>query len=200
MARLGRMIVWVRMFFVALALAGAGGVFAHGVTLDAYSPEAEQSAFHREFLVPWIEKVEKQAGGRVHMHLHPATGGDVYAQLSDGGYDIAWTPIAPSAERFATLAKLPAPDLSGGLEAASRALWESARMNDVLDRDFDGVHVFALHYGVPAEAGGKPRVFVFGMSSGAWRGLSDELKAVFDANGGPETCAWLAKVMGKAEK
>lgn len=190
----------LQLALLVLALCGARSVLAHGVTLDAYSPEPEQSAFHRNFFVPWVEKVEKDAGGRVHMHLHPATAGDVYAQMADGSADIAWTPIVPSAERFATLNKMPPADTAGGLEAASRALWEYARMNDVLDRDFDGVHVFALHYGPPAAAGGKPRMYVLGMSSGSWRSLSDELKAAFEANAGAEMCARLAKVMSEAGK
>jgi TRAP-type C4-dicarboxylate transport system substrate-binding protein len=259
---------------------------AHGVSLEVHHALPEDSAFHRDFLVPWARKVEQESGGRMRFHLHAAStaAGSVqglYEKVEQGAVDLAWLPITPTPDRFPRLAAMEVPFTVRTAQGGSRALWEYARLNDVLDRDLDGVRVIALalgdgsqlHWGklpagAPAQVSGRriaavteldaallgamgasvvqvtaervaevlekgtaeaallpwegasaigvdglsashvevgahnagmtSRVFVFAMSAGSYRSLSEDLKAVMDANSGRETCAWLGRVLDDA--
>ena len=59
------LLTWTSSLLVASA-------WAHGVTLKVQHPLGEDSAFHTQFLVPWAEKIEKESGGRLRIHLYPA--------------------------------------------------------------------------------------------------------------------------------
>ncbi len=200
-----RLLAWA-----ALALLPLSHAAAHGVSLHVHAPCGADSIFHRTFLVPWAQTVEKEAGGRIRFHLHPelpAAAPELYRKLRDGDIDVAWTPIAVSGERFGHLAKglaqLPPPDPAGSLEEPSQALWQYVRTHDLLDREFEDLHVLALHFcngGQPAAGEeGAVGICVFAMSKGGFRSLSDELKAVVAANSGAETVAWLARAAGACE-
>jgi TRAP-type C4-dicarboxylate transport system substrate-binding protein len=139
----------VALAAAVLLLPGAR-VQAHGVSLELHHPYPADSALHQKFLVPWTQKVEKDAGNRVRFHLRPAAvkpgaGDDLYQQVLDGKTDIAWTRIQSTAERFPALSPFEAPFAVRGAEGASRALVEYARINDLADRDFDGVRLLGLH-------------------------------------------------------
>lgn len=268
------------LLLAGLSLWLAGRAWAHGVSLDLHHGEAEASAFHAGFLVPWMQKVEQEAGGRVRFHPHAATPFDpaspLYDRVQDGGTDVAWTMLQPTAERFPRLTPFELPLAVRQAQGASRALADYARVNDLLDRDLGDVHVLALHVAdgtqlhwgkafaaPPADlaghrvavatafegalltavgatasvvpparmgealaagsvdgvllsweraaalgvdkaarshtefgaggAGLTSGLHVLAMSAGAWRGLADDLKAVFDANGGLESAAWLGR-------
>jgi hypothetical protein len=43
---------------------------AHGVSLDLHHEQPAASAFHTGFLLPWVQKVEQDAGGRIRFHPH----------------------------------------------------------------------------------------------------------------------------------
>lgn len=143
----------------ALVLAGIvrpDGVGAHGVSLDLHHPYPADSAFHQRFLLPWTQKVEKEAGGRIRFHLHPGTGqtdgaGNLYDQVREGKTDIVWTRIYSSVEQFPRLSMFEYPFTVRRAEGASRALAEYVRINDLAERDFDGVRVLAIHAGDGAQ-------------------------------------------------
>jgi len=125
-------------------------VAAHGVTLDLYHPLPADSALHRAFLVPWARKVAQDSGNRINIHLHAASAGPVaakglYEQAEDGDADLVWVPILTSVEHFPRLGIVDAPFTVHTAQGASRAVSEYVRVNDLLDRDFGGVRVLAVH-------------------------------------------------------
>jgi len=200
-------IVWSRRLLAALAFAISGGAVAHGVSLDVHFPFPEGTVFHRSFMQSWAAKVERDSGGRMRLHLHAgASDRDslLYERVQEGAVDIVWTAISPSIDRFPLLFRIQADiGTSAGEESASRALWDAVRLNDVLDREFDGVHVLAIHYYRPAPKADGAAVTrdigVLAMSAGSFRALADDLKAVLDANGGEDIAAWLARILERSE-
>jgi TRAP-type C4-dicarboxylate transport system substrate-binding protein len=132
---------------LGLTLLPGTEVAAHGVSLDVYHPLPAQSAFHRAFLIPWTQKVEQESGGRMRFHLHAAApaGEGLYQKAEEGTADIIWTPIQASGQRFPRLAVMEIPFMTRTAQGGSRAVSEYARVNDLLDRDFDGVRVLAVH-------------------------------------------------------
>jgi TRAP-type transport system periplasmic protein len=139
-----------------LAVAALGDVAAHGVSLDFHHAVPESSAFHKGFLLPWVEKVERDAGGRIRFHPHAAStlGGDpegLYAKAADGDADVVWVPVRPSTTQFGALAVFTLPFTVHHAQGGSRAVSEFVRVNDLQDRDFDGVRVIAAHVGDGAQ-------------------------------------------------
>lgn len=262
------------------ALLPAYDALAHGVSLDLHHPLPAESPLQSEFLLPWIQKVEAEAGGRVRFHPHAQSmlGGSaesLYDQARDGNTDVVWGPVQVSAEHLPALTVFRFPLLVRSATGASRAVSEYARVNDLPDRDFDGTRVLAVHVGDPgqlhwakapagADVAGKrvgvsspadaalltamgaiavslkppgmaealkggtvdgvvlpwsqlapvgidtlvrahtdfgagqggfgATVYVFAMSSGSFRGLGDDLKAVFGANSGTDTAGSLGRL------
>ena len=143
---------WLVAASAAFVLCAAGSAAAHGVSLDLDHPYAENSAFHRNFVVPWAQQVQTASGGRIYFHLHPAStrGGGaqgLYEQVQQSGVDVALVPLEASRERFPRMALMQLPFSIRTGQGGSLAAWEYARLNDVLDRDFDEVRVIALHAG-----------------------------------------------------
>jgi TRAP-type C4-dicarboxylate transport system substrate-binding protein len=144
-------------------------VRAHGVGLELDHPYPADSAFHQKFLVPWAQKVEKDTGNRVRFHLHPdavkpGAADDLYEKVRDGKTDVMWTRIQPTAEQFPALAPFEYPFAVRKAEGASRALTDYVRVNDIADKDFDGVRLLGVHVGdgtqlhmreAPGAIGGK---------------------------------------------
>ena len=137
---------------VMLGAATLHDACAHGVSLDLHHEQPAASAFHTGFLLPWVQKVEQDAGGRIRFHPHAGStlGGDaegLYAKAVDGDADVIWTSLRPSTTQFAALTVFTLPFTVRRAEGASRALSEFVRLNDIQDRDLDGVRVIAAHVG-----------------------------------------------------
>ena len=269
------------LFGCVLAFAARPG-WSHGVNLELHHPLPPDSVFHTRFAQAWAEKVERESGGRLHVHVHAAASSDgLYEQVADGSIDAAWLPLQSSPEKFSGLAPFEFPFLLRRAETASRALAEYLRLNDLRERDFDGVRLLAAHVddgaqlhwrergqaasdgpggarigvlgpfaaGLAKAAGAQPvelrgseaaaaladgrvdavlvswqragemgvdrsahvhtefgpdrtglmsSVYAFVLNPGTWRGLPDDLRAVIEANSGPETAAWLGRVFDEA--
>ncbi|MEO8039055.1 MAG: TRAP transporter substrate-binding protein DctP [Betaproteobacteria bacterium] len=147
---------WRVALWIALALLPPCPVAAHGVSLDVHHALAADSFFQREFLMPWIAKVEQESGGRIRFHLHPAstlgaTAQALYEQVRDGGADLAWTRVVATRDNFPRLSLFDYPFLVRHAEGASRAVSEYVRVNDIAERDFDGVRLLAVHVGDGAQ-------------------------------------------------
>lgn len=255
---------------------------AHGVSLNVYHDQAEDSAFHNAFFLPWVQKLEEASGGRLRFHVHAGvTGQSLYDKVKDGSADIVWTAVESSPGRFTGLAPVETPFLVRRAAGASRAVTEYVRLNDLADRDFDGVRLLAvnvrdnsqMHFtgtppGSPQElaalrlgatsaaevellgalgaraslvsavdavkgmregtldgallswerlatvdaqgaakshvavavpaAGFASSVFVLAMNPGSFRALADDLRAVVEANSGPDTAAWIGRALDEA--
>ncbi|MBI1395996.1 MAG: hypothetical protein GC151_08435 [Betaproteobacteria bacterium] len=125
------------------------GAHAHGVTLNVYHCMGERSAFHTQFMVPWVARLEEASGARLRIHLHAAEPGDsgcgdLLGRLGSGDADIVWTAVTPSAQRFAALGVLELPFMVRTAQGGSGAATDFVRLNDLAERYFEGAHLLAV--------------------------------------------------------
>ena len=78
---------------------------------------------------PWMEKVEKDSGGRIKFEAYPAMqlGGtpvQLYDQARDGVVDVVWTLPGNTAGRFPRVEVFELPFIMTNAEATSKAYWE----------------------------------------------------------------------------
>jgi TRAP-type transport system periplasmic protein len=78
---------------------------------------------------PWMDKVEKDSGGRIKFEGYPAMqlGGtpvQLYDQARDGVVDIIWTLPGNTAGRFPRIEVFELPFMMNNAEATSKAYWE----------------------------------------------------------------------------
>jgi TRAP-type C4-dicarboxylate transport system substrate-binding protein len=78
---------------------------------------------------PWMDKVEKESGGRIKFEAYSAmqlggTPAQLYDQVKDGVVDIIWTLPGYSAGRFPKTEAFELPFMMNNAEATSKALWE----------------------------------------------------------------------------
>ena len=97
---------------------------------------------------PWMEKVEKESGGRIKFEGYPAMqlGGtpvQLYDQAKDGVVDIVWTLPGNTAGRFPRIEVFELPFMMNNAEATSKAYWEYVQT--VAPDEFKDVQVLALH-------------------------------------------------------
>jgi TRAP-type transport system periplasmic protein len=116
---------------VAAALGGAGySSFAQAqVTLKFHTFMAPQSNVWLTMHKAWMEKVEKDSGGRIKFEGYPAMqlGGtpvQLYDQARDGVADITWTLPGNTAGRFPRIEVFELPFMMSNAEATSKAYWE----------------------------------------------------------------------------
>jgi TRAP-type C4-dicarboxylate transport system substrate-binding protein len=97
---------------------------------------------------PWMDKVEKESGGRIRFERYPAMqlGGtpvQLYDQAKDGVVDIVWTLAGYSAGRFPRIEAFELPFMMSNAEATSKALWDYVQSAAV--DEFKDTQVLALH-------------------------------------------------------
>jgi TRAP-type C4-dicarboxylate transport system substrate-binding protein len=97
---------------------------------------------------PWMEKVEKDSGGRIKFEAYPAMqlGGtpvQLYDQARDGVVDIVWTLPGSTAGRFPRIEVFELPFVMNNAEATSKAYWEYVQT--VAPDEFKETQVIALH-------------------------------------------------------
>jgi TRAP-type C4-dicarboxylate transport system substrate-binding protein len=119
---------------IALAAALSLGLIAGAqaqqtVTLKFHTFMAPQSNVWRSMLLPWMEKVEKDSGGRIVFEKYPAMtlGGtplQLYDQARDGVVDVVWTLAGNTPGRFPRVEVFELPFMMTSAEATSRAYWE----------------------------------------------------------------------------
>ncbi len=96
---------------------------------------------------PWMEKVEKDSGGRIKFEAYPAMqlGGtpvQLYDQARDGVVDIVWTLPGNTAGRFPRIEVFELPFMMNNAEATSKAYWEYYQTQAA--DEFKDTHVIAL--------------------------------------------------------
>jgi TRAP-type C4-dicarboxylate transport system substrate-binding protein len=95
----------------------------------------------------WMDKVEKESGGRIKFEAYPAMqlGGtpvQLYDQAKDGVVDIIWTLPGNTAGRFPRVEVFELPFMMTNAEATSKAYWEYVQT--FAADEFKEVHVLAL--------------------------------------------------------
>ena len=135
----------------AAAVLGAphlSGLAQQTVTLKFHTFMAPMSNVWLTMHKPWMEKVEKDCGGRIKFEGYPAMqlGGtpvQLYDQARDGVVDIVWTLPGNTAGRFPRVEVFELPFMMNNAEATSKAYWEYVQTQ--APDEFKDTHVIALH-------------------------------------------------------
>jgi TRAP-type transport system periplasmic protein len=117
------------------------------VTLKFHTFMAPQSNVWLNMHKAWMDKVEKESGGRIKFEGYPAMqlGGtpvQLYDQARDGVVDIIWTLPGNTAGRFPRVEVFELPFIMTNAEATSKAYWEYYQT--VAADEFKDVQVLAL--------------------------------------------------------
>ncbi len=117
------------------------------VTLKFHTFMAPQSNVWLGMHKPWMEKVEKDSGGRIKFEAYPAMqlGGtpvQLYDQARDGVVDVVWTLPGNTAGRFPRIEVFELPFMMNNAEATSKAYWEYHQTH--CPDEFKETHVLAL--------------------------------------------------------
>ncbi len=113
----------------ALGVPGLSGLAQQSVTLKFHTFMAPQSNVWLSMHKPWMDKVEKDSGGRIKFEAYPAMqlGGtpvQLYDQARDGVVDVVWTLPGNTAGRFPRVEVFELPFIMTNAEATSKAYWE----------------------------------------------------------------------------
>ncbi len=124
------------------------GFAQQSVTLKFHTFMAPLSNVWLTMHKPWMDKVEKESGGRIKFEGYPAMqlGGtpvQLYDQARDGVVDIVWTLPGNTAGRFPRIEAFELPFMMNNAEATSKALWEYLQTQ--APDEFKETHVLALH-------------------------------------------------------
>ncbi len=117
------------------------------VTLKFHTFMAPQSNVWLNMHKAWMDKVEKESGGRIKFEAYPAMqlGGtpvQLYDQAKDGVVDIIWTLPGNTAGRFPRVEVFELPFIMTNAEATSKAYWEYVQT--MAADEFKDVQVLAL--------------------------------------------------------
>jgi len=132
----------------AVALGAPGLALAQQtVTLKFHTFMAPQSNVWLNMHKAWMDKVEKDSGGRIKFEGYPAMqlGGtpvQLYDQARDGVVDIIWTLPGNTAGRFPRIEVFELPFMMNNAEATSKAFWEYVQT--MAPDEFKDTQVLAL--------------------------------------------------------
>ncbi len=146
---------------VALGAPALSGLAQQAVTLKFHTFMAPQSNVWLTMHKPWMDKVEKDSGGRIKFEAYPAMqlGGtpvQLYDQAKDGVVDIVWTLPANTAGRFPRIEVFELPFFMTNAEATSKAYWEYHQ--SMAREEFSDTQVIALHVHGPGMFHTKDRL------------------------------------------
>jgi TRAP-type C4-dicarboxylate transport system substrate-binding protein len=113
----------------ALGAPHLSGLAQQSVTLKFHTFMAPMSNVWLLMHKPWMDKVEKESGGRIKFEGYPAMqlGGtpvQLYDQARDGVVDIVWTLPGNTAGRFPRIEVFELPFMMNNAESTSKAFWE----------------------------------------------------------------------------
>ncbi len=124
------------------------GFAQQAVTLKFHTFMAPMSGVWLNMHKPWMDKVEKESGGRIKFEAYPAMqlGGtpvQLYDQARDGVVDVVWTLPGNTAGRFPRVEAFELPFMLTNAEATSKAYWEYVQTHAA--DEFKETQVLALH-------------------------------------------------------
>lgn len=132
---------------IALGAPALTGFAQQSVTLKFHTFMAPQSNVWLNMHKAWMDKVEKDSGGRIKFEAYPAMslGGSpvqLYDQARDGVVDIVWTLPGNTPGRFPRIEAFELPFMMNNAEATSKAYWEYVQT--VAQDEFKETQVLAL--------------------------------------------------------
>jgi TRAP-type C4-dicarboxylate transport system substrate-binding protein len=118
----------------ALGAPHLSGLAQQAVTLKFHTFMTPTSNVWLTMHKPWMEKVEKESGGRIKFEGYPAMqlGGtpvQLYDQVRDGVVDVSWTLTGNTPGRFPRVEAFELPFMMNNAEATSKALWEYVQLH-----------------------------------------------------------------------
>jgi len=121
---------------------------AQDVTLKLHQLLPLKATIPADFLQPWIEKVEKDSGGRIKIEHYPSMqlGGkppELIQQVTDGVVDFVWTVLGYTPGRFPKSEAFELPFMVAGGEKTSMAFQEYYEKH--LTDEFPGIKVICVH-------------------------------------------------------
>lgn len=133
---------------LALGAPALTGFAQSTVTLKFHTFMSPQSNVWLNMHKAWMDKVEKDSGGRIKFEGYPAMqlGGSpvqLFDQAKDGVVDIAWTLPGNTPGRFPRTEVFELPFMLNNAEATSRAFWEYIQTQ--APDEYRDVHPLALH-------------------------------------------------------
>ncbi len=131
----------------ALGAPALSGMAQQAVTLKFHTFMSPSSNVWLAMHKPWMDKVEKESGGRIKFEGYPAMqlGGtpvQLYDQAKDGVVDVVWTLPGNTAGRFPRIEVFELPFMMSNAEATSKAYWEYVQT--VAPDEFKDTQVLAL--------------------------------------------------------
>lgn len=191
----------ITRLMAALLIAAAGinqQAHAHGVTLVLQHYLPADSALHTQFLLPWLQKLEKESAGLLRFRVFPAMerGGQpaqLAEQVASREIDITLTLTRHAPGRYPAIEAFEALPVQHKPQGASRAAWEYVRLNDLLDREFEETRLLGVAV-APGEKGSD--VVLLLMNARSFKALTDDLRKVVNANSGAETSVAMARALG----
>ena len=132
----------------ALGAPGLSALAQQPVVLKFHTFMAPLSNVWLNMHKPWMDKVEKDSGGRIKFEAYPAMqlGGSpvqLYDQVKDGVVDVVWTLPGNTAGRFPRVEVFELPFMMSNAEATSKAYWEYVQT--VAPDEYKDTHVIALN-------------------------------------------------------
>ena len=131
----------------ALGAPALSGLAQQAVTLKFHTFMSPTSNVWPAMHKPWMDKVEKESGGRIKFEAYPAMqlGGtpvQLYDQAKDGVVDVVWTLPGNTAGRFPRIEVFELPFMMSNAEATSKAYWEYVQT--MAPDEFKDTQVIAL--------------------------------------------------------
>src|SRR5436305_3806192 len=131
----------------ALGTPALGAFAQQTVTLKFHTFMAPTSNVWLNMHKAWMDKVEKDSGGRIKFESYPAMqlGGtpvQLYDQARDGVVDVVWTLPGNTTGRFPRVEVFELPFIMSNAEATSKAYWEYVQT--VAPDEFKETQVIAL--------------------------------------------------------
>lgn len=132
----------------ALGAPPLAGLAQQSVTLKFHTFMQPLSGVWLTMHKPWMERIEKDSGGRIRFEAYPAmqlgdTPVQLYDQARDGVVDIVWTLPGYTAGRFPRTEAFELPFMMNNAEATSKALWDYVQTQAA--DEFQDTRVLALH-------------------------------------------------------
>ncbi|WP_445952762.1 TRAP transporter substrate-binding protein [Tepidimonas sp.] len=147
----------------ALGAPGLIGFAQESVTLKFHTFMSPTSNVWLNMHKAWMNKVEKDSGGRIKFEAYPAMqlGGSpaqLYDQAKDGVVDIVWTLPGNTPGRFPRTEVFELPFMMTNAEATSKALWEFIQTKGI--DEYRDIQPIAFHVHGPGVLHTKARPIV----------------------------------------
>jgi TRAP-type transport system periplasmic protein len=132
----------------AFLIVAAGPAAAQQVTLKLHHFLGATTSTQKNFLEPWVQKVQAASGGRIKIEIYPSmqlggTPPQLIDQVRDGVVDLVWTLPSYTAGRFPRTETFELPFVTSDAVTVNKALTEFYRRN--LVEEYAPYRVLMLH-------------------------------------------------------